>query len=246
MLLRLTDFDAITHKYGPGTPQSRAAISTADTRVSQILEVLKKTGLLERATIVVVSDQGFKAARRNVRPNAALRKAGLLTVVGPPVLSRVVSADAYALTAGGIAQLFLTNPDRRDEIRPRLKQLFTSLEGVERVIEPSEYVAAGFPGLKENDQMGDFLLLAKPGYGFIAAADGEPVTDIVEGTTVAFHGFLSADPDMDGIFIAWGRHIRPGVRLDRISNVDVAPTIAQILGLKMENVDGKALRDILQ
>ena len=246
LLLRLTDFDAITHKYGPRTQQSRAAISAADTRVSQILELLKKAGLSERTTILVVSDQGFKPARRAVRPNAALRKAGLLTVVGPQVLSRVVAVDAYALTAGGIAQVFLTNPDHREETRSRVKEIFSSLEGVERIIEPSGYAAAGFPDATENGQMADFVLRAKPGYGFIAAADGEPVTDIVEGTTVAFHGYPSSDPDMDAIFIAWGRHILPGVRLDKVSNVDVAPTIAQILGLKMENVEGKVLRDILR
>jgi predicted AlkP superfamily pyrophosphatase or phosphodiesterase len=246
LLVRLTDFDAVTHKYGPGTPESRAAISAADARINQILEVLKRMSLLERATILVVSDQGFKPARRNIRPNAALRKAGLLTIVGPKVLPKVVGADAYALTAGGIAQLFLTNPDRREETRARIKEIFAGMEGVERVVEPPAYAKSGFPDANQSDQMGDFVLLAKPGYGFIAAPDGEPVTDVVEGTTVAFHGFPSSDPDMDGIFIAWGRHVRAGIHLDKVSNVDVAPTIAQILGLKMENVDGKILRDILQ
>ena len=246
LLLRLTDFDAITHKFGPESEQSRAAVSAADTRVNQILTVLKENGLLDRATVFIVSDQGFKPIHRDIRPNAALLKAGLLTTAGPKVMPIVVSADAFALTGGGIAQLFVTSPDHRDEIRARVKQIFSGMEGVDQVLEPSGYAAAGFPNFTENGQMGDLVLLAKPGYGFIATPGGEVVSDVVKGTTVAFHGYLASDPDMDAIFIAWGRHIRPGVHLDRVSNVDVAPTIAQVLGLKMENVDGKVLREILQ
>jgi predicted AlkP superfamily pyrophosphatase or phosphodiesterase len=216
----LTDFDSITHKYGLRSPESRAAISAADTRVNKILEVLKKEGLMERATIFVVSDQGFKPIQRCIRPNAALLQAGLLKLVGPRIVSSVSSADAYTLTAGG-------------------------MEGVGHVIEPSNYTAYGLPDLKENDQMGDFVLLAKPGYGFIATADGDPVGDVVEGITRAFHGYSSSDPDMDAIFIAWGLGIRPGVRIDKISNLDVAPTVARVLDLKMEHVDGRVLSEIL-
>jgi hypothetical protein len=35
------------------------------------------------------------------------------------------------------------------------------------------------------------------------------------------------------------------VTLDVIDNVDVAPTMAEVLGLRLENVEGKALRTIL-
>jgi predicted AlkP superfamily pyrophosphatase or phosphodiesterase len=246
LLLRLTDFDGVTHKHGLGSPESGAAVSAADARINQILDLLKKTGSLDRVTIFIVSDQGFKPVRRHIRPNAALRKAGLLTVAGPKVLSKVVAADACALTAGGIAQVFLTNPERREETRAQVKQLFSGMEGIERVIEPAEYARWGFPKATKDGQMGDFVLLAKGGYGFIAKADGEPVTDVAEGTTVAFHGYRSSDPDMDAIFMAWGQGIRPGARVGKISNLDVAPTVARVLGLKFEHVDGRVLNEILK
>ena len=246
LLLRLTDFDAITHKHGLGSPESRAAISAADARINQILDLLRKSGSLDHATIFIVSDQGFKPVRRHIRPNAALQKAGLLTVAGPSVLSKVVAADAYALTAGGIAQLFLTNPEHREATRAEVKKLFSEMEGIGRVIEPADYAQCGFPSVAQNKQMGDFVLLAKPGYGFTAAADGEPITDVVEGTTLAFHGYQPSDPDMDAIFIAWGQGIRSGVRLEKISNLDVAPTIARVLGLKFDHVDGRVLTEILK
>jgi predicted AlkP superfamily pyrophosphatase or phosphodiesterase len=51
---------------------------------------------------------------------------------------------------------------------------------------------------------------------------------------------------MNSVFIACGRGIKAGVKLDVINNVDVAPTIAALLGLKMENIQGQALTAILK
>lgn len=44
---------------------------------------------------------------------------------------------------------------------------------------------------------------------------------------------------MNAIFIASGTGIKPGARLDPIANVDVAATIASLLGLKMDNIEGR-------
>ena len=67
-----------------------------------------------------------------------------------------------------------------------------------------------------------------------------------EGMTIGMHGYPADDPDMNAIFIAWGRGIRKGARVGLIRNVDVAPTAAALLGLKLEGVDGKALSEILE
>jgi predicted AlkP superfamily pyrophosphatase or phosphodiesterase len=47
------------------------------------------------------------------------------------------------------------------------------------------------------------------------------------------------------IFLAWGDGIRSGVRLDRISNLDVAPTIAALLDVELKNVTGHPLDKVL-
>jgi hypothetical protein len=50
---------------------------------------------------------------------------------------------------------------------------------------------------------------------------------------------------MQAIFMAWGSGIRSGVRLGTISNLDVAPTIAALLGIKLANATGHPLTTIL-
>jgi predicted AlkP superfamily pyrophosphatase or phosphodiesterase len=71
------------------------------------------------------------------------------------------------------------------------------------------------------------------------------VVDAVEGSLGA-HGYVSSDPDLGALFIASGAGIRPGVRLEVIENVDVAPTIASLLGLTLPGVDGRVLEEALQ
>ena len=53
--------------------------------------------------------------------------------------------------------------------------------------------------------------------------------DATEGSLGA-HGYPSTDPDLSALFIASGAGITPGVKLDVIDNVDVAPTMAELLG----------------
>ena len=56
----------------------------------------------------------------------------------------------------------------------------------------------------------------------------------------------ASDPEPDGIFIAQGNRIKPGISLPRVANLDVAPTIAEILGLQIPNPEGRVLTEILE
>jgi predicted AlkP superfamily pyrophosphatase or phosphodiesterase len=93
--------------------------------------------------------------------------------------------------------------------------------------------------------MGDLILFAKAGYAFQGKFNGE---EQVEDSTnyLGTHGYPNSDPELDGTFIAWGYGIKPGVKVPRISNLDVAPTIAELLGVKLSNTDGAAIREILK
>jgi len=55
------------------------------------------------------------------------------------------------------------------------------------------------------------------------------------------HGYNASDPEMDAIFIASGYGIRPGGSPGKIANIDVAPTIAQLLGVPLSSAKGKVL-----
>ena len=45
--------------------------------------------------------------------------------------------------------------------------------------------------------------------------------------------------------VAWGAGIRPGVRVPSMSQIDVAPTVADLLGFELPGADGRPLVGIL-
>ena len=121
------------------------------------------------------------------------------------------------------------------------------LEGVERIYEPHEFAALGLPTPAQNDQMADLFVVAKDGYAFTHYPTGdEAVTDLTPEVYPGHHGYLASDPQLNGMFVAWGHGVKRGAQLGEIRNLDVAPTVAALLGLKMENVEGRVLAEALE
>jgi len=232
LLYHLLNLDSTHHTYGPRNQASNSGIAFADAQVRELLEAVD----LSKTAVIVVSDHGFRAVTRNIRPNAVLHHHGLL---------ETTSCTAYAVPEGGTAMIYITDRAKRAELIPKVKEMFKGVDGVDRVIDASGFAEIGFPDPDKYDQMADVVLSAKPGYAFSGQMDGGPVDLTNSPRVTGSHGFLSSDPDMDAIFIACGAGVRKGVVLDTVRNYDVAPTIAELLGLKMEGVQGRSLRAIL-
>ena len=241
LLYHTLNTDHINHTYGPGTSASLTAFAYADRLVGDLLAAIDASGLREKTTILVVTDHGFKKVTRFLYPNVALKQAGFLKVAG----ARVVQNDAYVMPWGGTAAVYINDPARRTELKPKLKALFERTEGIARVIDGSEAHSLGLPLPEENHNMGDLILVAKDeAIGFNESALGEDIL----GPAVNYggtHGFLASEPDLEGIFIASGAGIKAGAPLGRIRNLDLAPTIARLLGLPLPDAEGRVLEEIL-
>ncbi|MDB6117651.1 MAG: type phosphodiesterase/nucleotide pyrophosphatase [Verrucomicrobiaceae bacterium] len=241
LMFHLLTTDSVNHTYGPGTLASLTAYANADQMVGQLLRALKESGLEEKTSIVVTTDHGFKKVEKLIYPNVALRKAGFLKALGP----KVTSCDGYVFAQGGIAFAFVTDPARKAELLPKLKETLEKVEGIDKVIDGTDGPKLGMPLPENNQGMGDLILYPKPGYAFqsLAAGDDEVV---VSTSYLGTHGYPNTDPDLDGIFVAWGKGIKPGMKLDRVANIDVAPTLARLLGIQMPPMDGRVLEEILE
>jgi predicted AlkP superfamily pyrophosphatase or phosphodiesterase len=240
MMFHLLTLDSVQHRYGPGTLAATSAMAHLDGQVAQIAMAVKQAGLAARTTFVIVSDHGFKTVRRQIMPNAAFMKAGLLEVTE----GKVTSAQVCLMSEGGTALVYLTVTDADGQLLARARAALTGIEGIDTIIEPSDYGAYGLPTPQASDQMGALLLTAKDGYSFSTAATGEVVADAAEGSLGA-HGYLSTDPELQALFIASGRGIKAGVTIDSMQTIDLAPTMARLLGLELKDVDGRVLSEIL-
>lgn len=232
--------DSTHHTYGPGSSASFTALAYADRLIGDLVQAVEESGLRDKTTFIIATDHGFKKVNKIILPNVALKKAGLAQGLGPSINT----CDAYAMTQGGMAFVYVTNPARKAELLPQLKEMFTQTEGVERVIDGKDGHTLGMPMPEENPGMGDLVLYPKAGYAFKNDAGGEAVItpSVNYGGT---HGYFNGDPQLDGIFIASGRGIKKGVVLDRMANLDVAPTMAKLMGLKLPQQDGRVLEEIL-
>jgi predicted AlkP superfamily pyrophosphatase or phosphodiesterase len=223
MLFHLLNTDSVHHTYGPKSLAGASALALADARAGELIRAVESAGMSSRTTFIIVSDHGFKVVKHQIHPGALLH------------------GDAQVMPEGGTALIYLNGSKSSEEIQVKLK----GVEGIDRILTPNEFGAFGYPDPKRNHQMADLVIAAKDGYAFVAGEQGEVVTS-VGPTHPGTHGYLNTDSEMNAIFIASGAGIRPHVVLDEIRNLDVAPTIAKLLGLEMNNIDGKPLAGILQ
>jgi hypothetical protein len=98
-------------------------------------------------------------------------------------------------------------------------------------------VSAGELEARRGDPEAWFGLEARPGYVF---GDGAlpPLLRAAERRAAGVPGTARA-------FLASGRGVRNGVRVPAMTQLDVAPTLAQLLGVSLEGAEGRVLVGIL-
>jgi len=226
LLFHLLTGDSEQHAYGPDTLASKTALAFLDSCVEKLVTAVKDAGLADRTTFLIVSDHGFKAYTKLIKPNAALKTAGLDTKV-------------FVLPEGGTAFVYLEPITEAANLVPQIRKALEGVEGIERIAGVEDYPSLGLPHPDKDPQFGHLLLAAKDGYGF-SGATGGPVTAAVPQQGGS-HGYLASDSDMNPIFIASGYGVKPGVTLGTISNIDIAPTIAKLLGVALPTAKGKVI-----
>ncbi len=238
LLFHLLATDSLQHRYGALTPAAYEAYAYADTRIAALLQAFRDAKALDRTTFFIVSDHGFASFSHTVSPNVVLMQDHLMHVENGQY-----AGDVWAKAEGGTAMIYIRKPEQRAELIPKLTSEFAALEGVEHVYEGKELEALGLPTSDQTDQAPQLVLSAKSGYSFLAQTQGNVIQNgAIRGT----HGYVNTNPDMQALFVASGAAIRQGVPLGTISNLQVAPTIAMILGLKLDAAQGEPLKSILK
>jgi predicted AlkP superfamily pyrophosphatase or phosphodiesterase len=234
-LLHIIEVDHVQHMKGPRTPDAYEAIKNADERVGEVWAELKRD-FPNRATLFVVSDHGFSPIKRMLLPNVLLRQAGLI--------ASGTNGPIHIVGQGGAALVYVLDQKQRKDLIAQVRLALSGLEGISRIVGTEDFKNYGVANPKDDPHAPDMILFAEEGCVFSDTADGD-LPFIEKPERGGSHGHDPNLPDLHAIFVAWGAGIKPGVRLGEISNIDVAPTIAKLMGFSIPRAEGKPLKGAL-
>jgi predicted AlkP superfamily pyrophosphatase or phosphodiesterase len=238
LLVHFLCTDSFQHLWGPRSHEAYWAIEYVDERIRQFLASLPDGEVPERTSLVVLSDHGFFPVEREIRPNVRLRELGLLAADDA---GRIVGGPARFVSNGGGGMVYLEHADPRGLARELATEL-ARVEGVASVWTEDAFDSLGLPSPRTNARVGDLVVETEPPYMFVNDATEGVIapTRRYRGT----HGHLGSRPDNRAFFLAVGPRVKAGIELGPIATVDVAPTIASLLGVSLGDVEGRTLTEI--
>jgi len=232
LLLHIFDVDHWQHEDGPFAGRALAALETADQQVARVIAAAKKAGIWKQTVLVVLSDHGFALTSQRLRPGVWLREKGLVTL---DEKNKVTDWKAYVLAASGSAYVYVKDKDDQETRRVVLEMFQQAAarpgSGIRQVFNHDQIVAMG------GDPEAFLAVEAAEGWATSGSVLGDAVSP---ATKAAEHGYSPDRPEMRTALLVYG----PAIGRGKIKNarlIDIAPTVARWLGLKMEKAEGKPL-----
>ena len=223
-----TGLDTEQHLSGPFSAAAAAVLERLDSLVGTLRAAAQRRAP-GQATVCVVSDHGFAPVEHDVNLYKAFLDAGLFTL---NEAHKISSWKAIPWKAGGSAAVMLANPDDatvRGEVGSLLNKLASDPDnGIDRILTHDEILLErGFPDAA-------FLVSFKTGYelglSYTAALVSGP-------SNRGMHGYLPDRAEMRSSFFITGPHVAAGRSLGEIDMRQIAPTLANILGISLPDAE---------
>jgi predicted AlkP superfamily pyrophosphatase or phosphodiesterase len=232
MMLNLASTDVLEHIYGPDSPKFAPHLLDLDSMLALLFKKLENEGKLSSTLFVITSDHGQHNIYNVFNMAEFLKKNGY---------------EAEILLEGSSAFLYLREPEKRGEVVELLNGL--KAKGIVKEALPVEdYHRYSLP---KNGWAGDVLVILQEGWvaGFwgLTSTDAKiPLRRIRSEVSVpGDHGGNSSNEiHVPMIFIGPG--IQPGSSSERVSIVDIVPTICDLMGWKMPaDAQGRSLAEVI-
>ncbi|MEI9988848.1 MAG: ectonucleotide pyrophosphatase/phosphodiesterase [Rhizomicrobium sp.] len=228
--VHLASLDHNQHKFGPGTPQAHAVLEQTDAMIGEIVAAARQAepGIV----IAIVSDHGFAPVEHDVNLISAFAKAGLVT--RDAKTGKITAWQAEPWNAGGSTAIMLADPADA-AVKAKVAALLKTLaadpaNGIGEVIDRDGIARRG--GGVEPSFWVDYRIGYEGGRELDGPLVGPPTN---KGT----HGYFPSHPEMRATFMIDG--IAKKGTLGEIDMIDIAPTLAKVLGVELPQATGKPL-----
>ncbi|NEE01923.1 alkaline phosphatase family protein [Phytoactinopolyspora halotolerans] len=228
-----SDLDGTGHNEGPDSPAIGSILAEHDHQLGRLIQATKDVGIYPDTTFILTSDHGMTAWNRTLIPDvlAAVDSAGYQAEIVTPGNSPAPETEVI-IVPNSVRVGHITLRGRAADNPHRLKITATlrRLRQVMRVLDRDDLAR-----IHASEKLGDLAVEARPPWGF---ALSEPP----EGTWRGSHGGLE---EIEVPLFLAGAGIRSGVRPRQPKIVDVAPTIAELLGARPPaQAQGRVLSEV--
>jgi hypothetical protein len=243
LMMRYASTDSYQHEYGPYTDEAYWALEYVDSKIGEIIDTLIEVGIWENTNLFVMSDHGFFETTKTIYPNILFKRKGWIKE------NNISESRVIATSNGGSGFVYILEDDvlQREQLKSEVREALLQTEGVVEVIESEDFENYGLPAEGELQNIRpDLIFETEPNYfihydGF--DVKGEQV--VAEGAKFrGMHGHLPHFDKLKGFFMATGCSIQTDLEIPEIHNVDVAPSIAQLFGGKIQDTDGRVLNEL--
>ena len=262
-VLWLGEPDLTQHESAPGAPAALAAIKSADENLAAVLSALDQRDARGRTDVFIVSDHGFSTIKRSVDLRRILNDAGFTAKIEELRIAKDGNQSAggirdktefndqpkpgdIMLAANGGSVLFYVVGHDKKLIRRLVEFLQQSdFAGVIFTKEPMEGTFGLTQALIQRSDAPDVVMAFRwtdlqNQFGVTGEIDADWQRAAGKGTHATLSRF-----DMHNTLIAAGPDFKRGQTDDLpTGNVDLVPTILQILGIKVPHqMDGRILSE---
>jgi arylsulfatase A-like enzyme len=244
-VLWLGEPDLTEHETAPGSPAALRAIRESDDNLAAMLEALDRHRLRPNTDVIVVSDHGFSTIARQIKLPQILAHAGFDAAT--EFQSEPRPGQILVVGGGGSVLFYVVQHD--PAVIRRLVEFLqrTDFAGViftrERLDGTFSLAEAKIDSRDAPDVIMSFRWMDQPNqFGIPGMIDADWQRAAGKGTHATLSRF-----DMHNTLIAAGPDFRHGQADDLpTGNVDVAPTILQILRVPTPHpMDGRVLSEAL-
>ncbi|HEX7989920.1 MAG TPA: ectonucleotide pyrophosphatase/phosphodiesterase [Stenotrophomonas sp.] len=214
--------DKAGHAHGPDSPEYTAALQQVDAAVGQLVDGMRRDGLLDHTNVIVVSDHGM-----------ATVKYGNAVAIEDMVAPAIAKAVSVGQSVG-----FAPQPGKQAEAEKALLGEHAHYQCWNKAELPTRWHYGS------NPRIPAIVCQMQEGW------DALPRDSIAKRSPGdrGSHGYDPALPSMQAVFVARGPAFAQGKQLTAFDNVDVYPLLTRLIGIPAQPNDGdpQALQQALR
>jgi len=211
------DIDGAGHATGEHSTETLEALVRVDEQIGRVVEATKRAGTYGRTTFLLVGDHGITSYDRVNGPQTEAAIEALGHEAEWVGTNRAPSPGTdVVLAGGGLTSVHLVGELAGDAAAlARIEAALADVEGIGGIYGKDVQAA-----MRMAPHYGDLVVEPAPGWAMFAADADHP------------RGRHGTTQEMGVAFLVSGAGVRPGARPENPRHVDVAPTVAHLLGVR--------------